>query len=261
MNNKKIRTLFIAVLTIALFGAIIGGAAAKPGGPGPGNSPNVKACQKNGWMSLSTSTGATFTSEKQCVSYAAKGGRLLTSPPPRSLTVTKAGTGEGTVTGTGIDCGEDCTEGYADGTPVTLTATQAPGSTFAGWSGDCTGTTCTLSMTANKTVVANFDTTLPTTSITLTAPQGLELFCSDDLAYNFLLVSGSGVLTSDDIPVGQAPVVYINDVSVPLEIHSATGDFTDRPLTAVAGSGDIVYVTGVARLDGSTVTSNTITCP
>jgi hypothetical protein len=260
--SKKIRALFIAALTIVLFGAIIGGAAAKPSGSGPGNSPNAKACQKNGWMSLYTSTGAMFTSESQCVSYAAQGGKLNTSPPPvtRTLTVSKTGSGAGTVTGTGIDCGDDCTEGYADGTPVPLTATEAPGSTFTGWSGDCTGTTCTLSMTANKTAVANFDTT-PTTSIGLTAPQGLELFCSDDLAYNFLLVSGSGVLTSDDLPLGSGPVLHINDVSVPLEIHSATGDFTDRPVTAVAGSGDTVYVTGTSRSDGSTVTSNTITCP
>jgi hypothetical protein len=47
---------------------------------------------------------------------------------------------------------------------VTLTATAASGSTFAGWSGGgCSGTgTCTVTMTADKSVTANFDLTSPT---------------------------------------------------------------------------------------------------
>jgi hypothetical protein len=42
---------------------------------------------------------------------------------------------------------------------VTLNATAASGSTFAGWSGACTGTgTCTVSMTAARSVTATFNT-------------------------------------------------------------------------------------------------------
>lgn len=50
---------------------------------GGGNSPNAKACQKNGWQSLVTSTGASFSSEEECVAYAAMGGTLY-----RSQTIT-----------------------------------------------------------------------------------------------------------------------------------------------------------------------------
>jgi|GEM_PF-3185569 len=74
-------------------------------------------------------------------------------PPPPSpkytLTVNKAGTGSGTVTGAGT---------YNSGTSVTPTATASADSTFAGWSGDCSGTgACTVSMTQNKTVTATFN--------------------------------------------------------------------------------------------------------
>src|SRR5207244_152459 len=62
--------------------------------------------------------------------------------PATTLTVSKAGTGSGTVTSTptGITCGTDCSASYASGTVVTLTATPAAGSVFAGWSSvGCTG--------------------------------------------------------------------------------------------------------------------------
>ena len=77
------------------------------------------------------------------------------------LTVSKDGTGSGTVTSSpsGIDCGGTCLYIYDYNTTVTLTATPATGSTFAGWSGGgCTGTgTCAVSMTQAQTVTATFN--------------------------------------------------------------------------------------------------------
>ncbi|MBL8513789.1 MAG: dockerin type I repeat-containing protein, partial [Betaproteobacteria bacterium] len=76
-----------------------------------------------------------------------------------ALAVTKAGTGTGTVTSSpaGINCGATCTANYNHGTMVTLTATADGSSTFAGWSGACTGTmACTVAMDAAKSVTAAF---------------------------------------------------------------------------------------------------------
>ena len=77
-----------------------------------------------------------------------------------ALTVRKAGTGTGTVTSNpaGINCGTACVASYASATAIRLTATPAAGSRFSSWSGGCTGTstTCTTTMTAAKTVTANF---------------------------------------------------------------------------------------------------------
>ena len=76
------------------------------------------------------------------------------------LTVAKAGTGSGTVTSSpaGVSCGSTCSASYASGTSVTLTAAVASGSTFAGWSGACSGTgACTVSMTAARSITATFN--------------------------------------------------------------------------------------------------------
>jgi hypothetical protein len=79
---------------------------------------------------------------------------------PHNLTVAKDGTGAGTVSSTtpGIDCGSVCTRSYLDYQSVTLTATAAKGSTFAGWTGSCTGAapTCTLAMSEARSVTATF---------------------------------------------------------------------------------------------------------
>lgn len=87
-----------------------------------------------------------------------------------ALTVTKAGTGSGTVTSSpaGINCGSDCSESYTYNTSVTLTAAVSVGSTFAGWSGNCSGTatTCSLTMSAAKSVTATFNMNLPSANVT-----------------------------------------------------------------------------------------------
>ncbi|MCX5885490.1 MAG: RHS repeat protein [Proteobacteria bacterium] len=80
-----------------------------------------------------------------------------------TLTVNKTGTGSGTVTSNqaGIDCGTDCTEIYNQGTVVTLTATPDTGSTFAGWSGGCSGSgACQVTMNTDTTVTATFTLTV-----------------------------------------------------------------------------------------------------
>ena len=88
--------------------------------------------------------------------------------PSYALTVSKSGSGGGTVTSSpaGITCGSDCSEAYASGTSVTLTAAAASGSTFAGWSGACTGSgACTVTMSAARSVTAAFNSTIPIVTI------------------------------------------------------------------------------------------------
>ncbi len=78
-----------------------------------------------------------------------------------TLTITTSGTGSGTVTSSpvGTSCGSGCLS-FAAGTVITLTATPNTGSTFAGWSGACSGTGgCTVTMNSNQAITAAFNLT------------------------------------------------------------------------------------------------------
>ena len=98
---------------------------------------------------------------------------LVTMSAARSVTATFSGgsstqvalsvavTGHGTVTGGGITCGNGrsvCTARQRQGASVGLTATRAPGATFDGWGGACSGKapTCTVEMDEAKRVTAAF---------------------------------------------------------------------------------------------------------
>jgi hypothetical protein len=82
-----------------------------------------------------------------------------------ALTVAKSGTGTGTVTSSlaGISCGSACSAMFHFGTQVTLTATPAPGSSFSGWGGDCSGAaaSCTVTVDVARNVTASFTANPP----------------------------------------------------------------------------------------------------
>jgi hypothetical protein len=113
---------------------------------------------------------------------------------PVTLSVSVAGSGTGKVTSTiaGISCPGDCSETYPPGTSVELTATQDPGSVFAGWTGGGCGAsaTCTVTMDANTGVIATFNplpykltvTTSGTGSV-VSDPDGIN--CGATCAYDF----------------------------------------------------------------------------
>lgn len=79
-------------------------------------------------------------------------------PPTFLLKIKNSGYGTIVSSPAGINCGSNCAITFESNTSIVLTAVEAPGSTFTGWSGDdCTGTgTCTLTMNTHKSVNANF---------------------------------------------------------------------------------------------------------
>ncbi len=84
---------------------------------------------------------------------------VVQDPPSFTLTVSKSGNGKGSVYSdpSGISCGTDCSQKYKLGTEVELDAYESQGH-FTGWSGACSGTdpTCTVTMDSAKSVSAEF---------------------------------------------------------------------------------------------------------
>ena len=85
-----------------------------------------------------------------------------TCVPDRTLTVARAAGGTVASAPEGVDCGPsatDCSADFANDTEVTLTAVAAAAHTFAGWTGDCTGTaaTATVTMDADRSCGAAFE--------------------------------------------------------------------------------------------------------
>ena len=121
-------------------------------------------------LSASPSTGYTFSGWSGACS--GTGGCSLTMYSPQSVsatftaipeTLTVGVTGSGTVLSSpgGISCPGICGTTFSYGTSVILTASPSSGFVFSGWSGACSGTaqTCTVTMTAAKSVTATFATT------------------------------------------------------------------------------------------------------
>lgn len=80
----------------------------------------------------------------------------------RTLHTVVKGSGRGRIIGAsmpgGLDCDSDCTVGYNDGTTILIRAVPEPGSIFTGWTNlACTSPECTVTLTADLTVLAQFE--------------------------------------------------------------------------------------------------------
>jgi len=125
------------------------------------------------WRNACTGTNPTCT-VRMDLNRAVRAVFRRTTTASLRLNVTGGGDGNGTVTSQAglapaIACGLNgggtptgtCSGNYPSGTSVTLSAAAAAGHTFTGWSGDCTGGgTCTVALSANRSVTANFSAPL-----------------------------------------------------------------------------------------------------
>jgi len=174
----------------------------------------LTATAASGWQ-FSGWSGCDSVSGSQCT-VTMNANRTVTASftqvtPTYTLTVSKNAAQGGTVTSSpaGINCGTDCatqSASFSAGTVVTLTATAASGWQFSGWSGcdSVSGSQCTVTMNANRTVTASFTQVTPTYTLTVSknaaqggtvtsSPAGIN--CGTDCATQSASFSAGTVVT------------------------------------------------------------------
>jgi uncharacterized repeat protein (TIGR02543 family) len=122
-----------------------------------------------------------------------------------ALQVTVGGAGTVASSPTGLSCSAtagNCTQSFDSGTTVTLTATAASGNAFVGWTGACSGSarTCTITLTSAQSVGASFAAIVQTDSLNVTvggsgtvksSPAGIN--CSAGAACSQSFANGTQV--------------------------------------------------------------------
>lgn len=148
-----------------------------------------------------------------------------TTPPATTnftLTVTKVGNGTITSMPNGISCGTSCSASFASGNSVNLTATPATGNTFTGWTGACSGTgTCTVSMTAARTVGATFAAAVQTASVQPLSAANPRILLNDSATLNRL----QAALTSNAAGAARFRTMVNNELSNPGTNYAFQGWF------------------------------------
>lgn len=179
-----------------------------------------------GWAGAGASCGSAPTCDVFLFSSSTVS-PIFTQNGSNTLSVVPGGTGSGTVTSnpSGINCGTTCSAPFTSGQQVGLTATPAPGSSFAGWGASCSGMgSCTVNMVGNQTVVANFSLDPIPTDLVVTKNG-----------------TGSGTVTSDPSGVNCGPTcagVYDSDTTVVLSASADPGSvFTGWSSAGCSGTG------------------------
>lgn len=196
------------------------------------------------------------------LTYAAGGVATLTCDASNkpTLSVVTAGDGFGTVASapSGIECGAasasttltDCTEAYPFETSVVLTATPStsPFSQFTGWTGACTNTsgTCTVTMTEARSVTATF--------VSATAPPADPSTCDPGIFVGSptaaQLAGALGVCPSSNGSAGVLTSTIAQGDGTTLGSHIHTGVMTafgTGGFAAQQGSTMAVLSSGAAR--------------
>jgi hypothetical protein len=110
-----------------------------------------------GWAGACSGTGSCVLSMSANRAVTAN----FTANTTYGLTFSKSGNGTVTSSPSSLNCGAGCSSSivnFSAGTVVALTAVPDEGQKFTGWGGACSGTsTCTLNMTAARTVSATFE--------------------------------------------------------------------------------------------------------
>jgi len=179
-----------------------------------------------------------------------------------TLTVNKAGTGNGTISSVGINCGTDCTESYVNGTAVNLTVIPDANSTFTSWTG--TGCSSNFAITSDMSCTANFALSNYTLTLNKTGTgsgivSSTGIDCGIDCAESY--VSGTAVIltttpAADSIFTGWTGTGCADSLTITANMN-CTATFDLIPASPVNYT---LTVNSAAGTGSGTVSSTGIDC-
>jgi hypothetical protein len=210
-----------------------------------------------GWSGACSGTGACSVTMDVAKSVSAN---FTANPGSFTLTVAKSGAGTGTVTSTpsGISCGATCSASFASGTVVSLTAAPDPGSTFAGWSGDCSGTgACSVTMDAAKSVSANFNSNPPAALSSITvSPTSVIGGNSSTGTLTLTRAAASNVVVT--LSSNNASATVPLSVTVPQGATTASFSIGTTPVASSTVASISAVYNGVTKTATLTITQPTL---
>ncbi|MGB8261975.1 MAG: lectin like domain-containing protein [Terracidiphilus sp.] len=182
-------------------------------------------------------------------------------PQTQTLKLAESGTGTGTVTSSpaGINCGSTCSATFAAGASVTLTAAAKSDSTFAGWSGACTGSaaTCTVKMSADQSVGAKFTLLAAATAPTF-APAGASYGAAQWVTLSTTTTNATIYYTTNGSTPSSTSTKYTGPIAVSatetIKAIATASNFTSSTVAAAGYTlvASPVVLTGLATQIGST---------
>jgi len=126
------------------------------------------------------------------------------------LSVTNANPAGGTVFGSGgISCGSVCSADFVQSVSASLSATANPGFAFAGFSGACTGVTCSLTMDSAKAVSANFTSVGFKKKVKLNKKKGTAQVSVNVGGPGVLTLTGKKVKKRQNAPIAAGTVKMV----------------------------------------------------
>jgi hypothetical protein len=179
--------------------------------------------------------------------------------PLRLLEVLRLGDGAGAVTTdpVGVDCGEICESLFSEGSSITLNATPAPGSVFAGWGGDDDCLDGEVLLVDTTVCTARFDP-LPPVKLTVTLggtgsgrvtsdPPGID--CGSDC--DELYPVGTAVTLTATPDLGSTFVGWSGDLDCADGIVTLDQDQTCHATFNLGGPTDLIFTDGFESGDTS----------
>ncbi|MFO0576453.1 MAG: GON domain-containing protein [Polyangia bacterium] len=189
--------------------------------------------------------------------------------PLSTLIVTKSGAGAGRIRSEGgIDCGAACSLKRPAGSQVTLTAEPEVDSIFAGWSGACTGSarTCTVTLGPDLGVNAAFEKPQSCAQIPASFPQApsgsYTLFINGDAnkpwaAYCQIGASTSTYLSLQNVTTGNYSQYTAGGGRTGTNVRTSFQRLRIDPNTLIVDCGDLTFSSSYGQInhpDGSKTT-------